>query len=301
MAERADLVVVNKFGPLEAGGGGLRAETLEALAEGLPLLVAVAADHLAAWLELCGGSCDLLAPDPDALWRWWGPRRLWADLVLGVEDGPVARLVVGRHWTLVQGPHGVGLAHSPVLDGLPDLAPFTGLSLRALAGLVDSWDPLRRAVGMAALNAAYNRFDLQGREGNGLDVLGRPAGRMAVVGSFPGIAERLPGCHVLDLAPGPGEYPGAAAESLLPGADQVLITASAAVNGTLGRLLELAWGARVAVVGPGTPLSPRLFDLGIEALAGVVASDPDGLAATVAQGGGVRAIKPYCRSLVLTA
>jgi len=40
---RADLVIANRFGPLEAAGGGLAAEMLALVAEGIPFLTIVAA------------------------------------------------------------------------------------------------------------------------------------------------------------------------------------------------------------------------------------------------------------------
>ena len=67
---RRDLVIVNKFGPLEAEGLGLADEMLAAMAEDVPLLTSVTVDRLDAWLHLCGGHCQLLPADPAALRCW---------------------------------------------------------------------------------------------------------------------------------------------------------------------------------------------------------------------------------------
>ncbi|HSV28853.1 MAG TPA: DUF364 domain-containing protein, partial [Candidatus Omnitrophota bacterium] len=69
---------------------------------------------------------------------------------------------------------------------------------------------------------------------------------------------------------------------------------------TLPRLLHLARDARVALVGPGAPLTPRLFDYGIDVLAGLVATDAEGLVACVAGGGGPRDIKRFCRQAAIS-
>ncbi|HYD31920.1 MAG TPA: DUF2478 domain-containing protein [Azospirillaceae bacterium] len=69
--DRVDLLVVNKFSGQEAAGGGLADEMLLALAEGVPLLTAVATRHLDRWQTFTGGCADLLAPDPAALRNWW--------------------------------------------------------------------------------------------------------------------------------------------------------------------------------------------------------------------------------------
>jgi molybdopterin-guanine dinucleotide biosynthesis protein A len=69
--QRKELILVNKFGSLEAEGGGLADEMMAAMAEGLPLLTTVASSRLEAWLDTCGGLCELLPADAEALWRWW--------------------------------------------------------------------------------------------------------------------------------------------------------------------------------------------------------------------------------------
>lgn len=232
-----------------------------ALAAGVPVLTALAAERLAAqvaeWLAVTSGRGVLLPPDPAALWRWWGPHRLYADLAQGVEDGPVRRIVCGARWLLVEGPRGTGVVRLPRgVDGAERaaLADHAGAGLRALAGRLRSWDPVDVALGMAAVNAYYNRPDLEGMAENGLDLLRGRGGRVVAVGGFPGIAERLPGARVIEAAPRDGEYPAAAADWLLPGCEAAVLTAATLVNRSLPRLLERAGAARVILTGPGTPL-----------------------------------------------
>ena len=301
VAEQADVVFVNKFSKAERDGHGLAAEMLAAMADGIPLILAVPGVLVEEWTAFTGGRADLLAPTAEALWQWWGTRRLYDDLALGVPDDAVVRTVVGLNWTMVQGPNGVGLAQTPERGspGCKGLSPPGGRSLRQLAALVKSWNPFDAALGLAALNAHYNRFDLEGERLNGLDAFGRLDGRMVVVGAFPALAERLPDAAVIDRRPGPGQYPEEAAEWLLPNADAVIITSSALANRTLPRLLSLARSSRVALVGPGAPLTERLFSYGVEASSGLVAEDADGLARTVAEGGGAKDLKRHCRPVTL--
>jgi uncharacterized protein (DUF4213/DUF364 family) len=300
MAAGADVLFVNKFSKSERSGEGLADELVAAMAEGIPVVVAVPGVLIEEWTEFCGGRCELLAPTPQALWRWWGARRLYDDLALGVDDVPVKRVVVGVNWTLVEGPDGVGLAQTPE-RGTSGCRGLTrpGANLRELAAQATSWNPFEAALGVAACNAHYNRFDLAAEPVNGLDAFDRAEGRFVVVGAFPGVAERLPGAAIIDRRPAPGQYPEHAAEWLLPGADAVLITASTLANRTLPRLLDLARCGRVALVGPGAALTPRLFSYGVEVTSGLVALDADGLARTVAEGGGVRDLKRHCRPATL--
>ena len=66
---RPDLVVVNRFGGLEASGGGFSAELLQLMLADIPLLTAVAARHVDAWQTFTGGSV-LLPPRSDAVQAW---------------------------------------------------------------------------------------------------------------------------------------------------------------------------------------------------------------------------------------
>jgi molybdopterin-guanine dinucleotide biosynthesis protein A len=69
------LLLVNKFGPLEAEGGGLADEMLQAMATEQPLLTTVSVNRLESWLRFTGGMCELLPPDPAALSAWWERNR----------------------------------------------------------------------------------------------------------------------------------------------------------------------------------------------------------------------------------
>lgn len=296
VAAKADVLFVNKFSKSELNGDGLADDLLAAMAEGVPVVLAVPGVLVEEWTAFTGGRSDLLAPTEAALWRWWGARRLYDDLALGVADGPVKRVVVGLNWTMVEGPDGVGLAQTPErgTPGCHGLARPPE-SLREMAALARSFNPFEAALGIAACNAHYNRFDLAAEQLNGLDAFGRLDGNLVVVGAFPALAERLPNAAVIDRRPGPGQYPEHAAEWLLPAADAAIVTASALANRSLPRLLDLARSGRVALVGPGAPLTPRLFSYGIEVSSGLVAEDVDGLARAVAEGAGAKELKRHCR------
>ena len=70
-ARRPDLLVVNRFGRLEAEGGGMRAEIAAAIADGLALLIAVPTRFLDAWNEFAGGLDTQAPPTEAALSAWW--------------------------------------------------------------------------------------------------------------------------------------------------------------------------------------------------------------------------------------
>lgn len=55
LEQQPDLLIVNKFGKIEVGGGGFRAIIAEAIERGVPVLIAVPAANLDAWHAFAGG------------------------------------------------------------------------------------------------------------------------------------------------------------------------------------------------------------------------------------------------------
>jgi hypothetical protein len=66
----AALLVVNKFGKVEAEGRGLVPVIAAAVERGLPVLVGVNGLNLPAFLDFTGGLATALPPEPDAIVRW---------------------------------------------------------------------------------------------------------------------------------------------------------------------------------------------------------------------------------------
>lgn len=230
-------------------------------------------------------------------------RRLHDCLVTGIS-GDAEQVVVGLNWTLVAGRGGAGMAQTPARGtagcrSLPRPGSYSGQPLAALAALWQSENVFEHAIAVAAINARWNRFDLEGSPRNGLDMIENKGPRTVVIGRFPGVAERHPGIAVVEREPRPGEYPEEALDTLLPAAEFVAVTASTIVNGSLPRILTLCKGAFVLMIGPSTPLSPALFDLGIAALSGFVAADIGSLARAVSEGGAVTALRPFGRYVTI--
>ncbi len=310
LAEGVDLLVVSKFSHLEAEGRGLADELLQAMAARVPVLTLVPESHALDWMRFSAPAGRLLAPRWADIWRWWGPHGLLAELRAGVPAGATARrVVIGLNWTMVEGPDAVGLAQTPARETTgcrpaPLAGALSGRPLSTLAALAEAPDPCGRAIGVAALNAAHNRFDLAGPAANGLDLFARTAAtadRPVMVGAFPKVREKAPHVALIERTAGPDRWPESAAPALLADADAALLTASSLVNATLPGLLSACRpDADVMMVGPGTPLSPVLFDHGLTVLAGLVVEDPDGLAHAVAEGASARGLRRFGRDLILT-
>jgi nucleoside-triphosphatase THEP1 len=71
VSDRADLVVIEKFGEQEQGGKGLNDEILETIAADISLLIAVPEAALPIWQERSGELGNVLPFEEEALERWW--------------------------------------------------------------------------------------------------------------------------------------------------------------------------------------------------------------------------------------
>ncbi len=71
IAQRADLAVVNRFGALEAAGGGFSIELLALMEEMIPVLTLITAQYLDAWRHFTGSRGVELPLRRDALEQWF--------------------------------------------------------------------------------------------------------------------------------------------------------------------------------------------------------------------------------------
>jgi uncharacterized protein (DUF4213/DUF364 family) len=171
-----------------------------------------------------------------------------------------------------------------------------GKTGREMAALAASDSLTERSIGFAAINALLGVDELACVDRNAEDlILERAAGRkVAIVGHFPFVPkarEVAEACWVLELDPGAGDLPAESAPEIIPQADVVAITGMTLINGTFETLAALPRpGAYVVVLGPSTPLSPLLFDYGVDAISGAVITDISAALAAVSQGANFRQI-----------
>jgi len=111
-------------------------------------------------------------------------------------------------------------------------------------------------------------------------------------------SKRAKTAYILELEPEGDELPASACDEVLPISDINVITATAIINHTLQRLLELGSGGENILLGPSTPMSPLMFDYGVDVLAGVKVLDYDALEKSVVEGvkkfRKLAQIKPIC-------
>jgi len=223
------------------------------------------------------------------------------------SSGPVEDVRVGMHWTAVVAatPAGLcaGLGATQLVQDLEHGRPavreagkLIGRDARDLAALAKSDSLTERSIGFAALNALLTVDEAACVDRNAEElILEHGRGRsVAVVGHFPfvpKVREVARTCWVLELQPGPGDLPAEAAAEVIPQADVVAITGMTLINGTFEALAILPRpGAFVVVLGPSTPLSPLLFDYGVDAVSGTTIVDIPAVLTAVSQGANFRQI-----------
>lgn len=204
---------------------------------------------------------------------------------------------VGPFWTLVWTEQGAGLAstqrdaHTPHGHSLVRWAgDVLDHSANELAGLLQSKSPMEAALGMATVNGLLEVDDalLTDRNASEEIMLRGVEKRVVIVGHFPFIPKvrRAVGhLDVLELDPGADELSPAAAAEVIPPADVVAITGTSLVNKTFDGLIQHCRpDAFVLVLGPTSPLSPVLFDYGVDLIAGTRVIDPHQAMTVAGQG-----------------
>ena len=68
--DKADLFILNKFGPEEAAGRGFVSVIGKALEQGIPVLVGVGVGNREAFDTFAGGLAETLPADPDTIHEW---------------------------------------------------------------------------------------------------------------------------------------------------------------------------------------------------------------------------------------
>ena len=172
-----------------------------------------------------------------------------------------------------------------------------GKSALELVRMAYSESILEATIGMATINSlleideercdSLNAGDLIAEKGKDKSV--------AIVGHFPFIPklrEIAKELWVIEKNPREGDFTEAETGNLIPQADVVGITGTAFTNHTIERLLKLCCPeAYIVILGDTAPLSPVLFDYGVDAVSGTKVIEPELALRCVSQGATYRQIK----------
>ncbi|KAF0108111.1 MAG: hypothetical protein FD146_1125 [Anaerolineaceae bacterium] len=227
---------------------------------------------------------------------------LFNRLLQDLPDGRLVTVQIGLYWTAVvvevNGETRCGLAatvgdesrHYTNEPAIPRAGYLTEFPARGLAEFVHSASLTEVAIGLAAVNALLPRLTGQWTEIHAEEVIAHHgAGKnVAVVGHFPFVTRlrpRVGNLWVLEQNPREGDLPAGSAPEIIPQADVLAITAMTLLNRTFDGLMSLRRPDTLTLlIGPTTPLSPVLFDFGVNIISGAVVDDIDATLRGVAQG-----------------
>jgi len=227
--------------------------------------------------------------------------RILDDLISSLSGGSIVREVhTCVFWTAVLSKH-CGLASTfhethPTHRPVKGAGSLIGLPALELAQYARSDSVLEASIGMAAINSLIDIDEAMCVRENAFAVLARKGRNrnVAIVGHFPWIPQlrKIAGkLWVIEQRPQEGDLPAEAAEELLPQADVVGLTGTSFINHTVERLLELSKNSLIVILGPTTPLSPVLFDYGVDILAGTKVVEPDKTISSISQGAMFRQVE----------
>ena len=212
-----------------------------------------------------------------------------------IRQGPFQTAVLTRNCGLASTPHNPGPHHdkAPVKEA----GMLMQKDARSLANLAYSQSTLEAAIGMATVNSLIEIDEqccVQVNAGDLLMEKGKDK-KVAIVGHFP-FVPKLRQCAeelwVIEQQPQPGDFAESEAEGLIPMAEVVGITGTAFTNHTITHLLGLCQPqAYVVILGGTSPLSPVLFDYGVDAISGTRVVDAEMVLHCVSQGATFRQIR----------
>ncbi|MCK9455933.1 MAG: Rossmann-like domain-containing protein [Candidatus Ozemobacteraceae bacterium] len=229
-----------------------------------------------------------------------------------VYNYPVSCVATGAHMTMLKSQRlgtCMTLSDDRVFEfkeHLPvsNLGEIETLGLEKILSWTDSLQGIERSFGVAAVNAS---IPLKGKKyflGNALE-LAASLGKnkiVSTVGHFPhteAIKQSASEFYVLEKRPQEGDYPAEEAVNIIPKSDVVAITGVTCLNDTLEGLLKFKKpGSTIIIVGPSVPLSPALFDFGVDIIGGAWVEDEPDVYKKILQGASPRNMKESMRTVL---
>lgn len=202
----------------------------------------------------------------------------------------------GERWAMAFNEKNAAVAMFTPGSSIPPLfsGGLCGLEVHQAAEGIKSWNFAEASMALASVNSALNTEErvraLHAEDSmdryytEGLDFKGKTVGLIGHLNGPPELRRDAKTVYTLEKAPQEGDYPDSACDWLLPRCDIVIITGSTLINKTLPHLLDLCRGAYTILTGPSVPLCPALLEQGIDRIAGMVVTDPEGMKNSVLSG-----------------
>jgi uncharacterized protein (DUF4213/DUF364 family) len=234
----------------------------------------------------------------------WLPNPL-GSILARLPDGEIEQVQIGFRWTAVVSLSELGrrcglattrrIAQGHGRDVLPEAGRLHSYPAGELAAaILEHPHPLMHSVGMATINSLLAPVEEAPGDPDAESLMASlGAGKhVSVIGHFPfteRLRQKVGKLDVLEKDPRAGDLPAEAAQRVLPECDVIAVTAMTLLNGSFETLEGLfPEHATVIMLGPSTPLSPLMFEHGLDILAGSVVEDIDAVINGVAQSASYR-------------
>ncbi len=216
------------------------------------------------------------------------------DLIQSVAgSGPISgQILVGANLTLVQGAHW-GMASTLTeadvhRNFIEEIGRLETIPVQHLVQKLLSERLFEASLGMAALNSVLPFTESFQSADAYAEIESHAAGnKVAVVGHFPFVSrlrKTAAACWVFERHLQDGDLPSSQMPNYLPDVDVLVLTAQVITNNCFARIISLAPKAYKIMLGPSTPMSPVLFDYGLDVIGGIRVRDAGRVYKYIAQG-----------------
>lgn len=181
---------------------------------------------------------------------------------------------------------------------MKNLGRLEELNTTDIAAYLKSKVLLESSLGMAAVNSSLPDLEenrLKEKNASELVLKHGKDRNVGVIGHFPFVKklkDEVKNLYVFGKPPLKGELPPEKEPEYLPGVDLAVISGTSFINHTFTDIMDyVSEEAFTIVLGPSAPLTPVLFDYGVNAVCGTQVKDPELLIKYLKQGATFRDLK----------
>jgi uncharacterized protein len=204
-------------------------------------------------------------------------------LILDIEEAEVEEVIVGVHSVLVRTNDACGIASTIKYCGhninVENAGNLEDLNLKELASYALSDNLLEASIGMAAINCGLSQTVQKHRVVNAKKIIMEKGKNkvLGIIGHFPFLDEQkdhYKACYIFEKFPHAGDLKESDIPEYLPKVDVAAITGTSITNHTFDGIREnLPKKSYNIILGPSTPLSPILFEYGMDMVSGMLVVD----------------------------
>lgn len=223
------------------------------------------------------------------------------DLIASINPNDIIpkTIFVGTNLTAVESNH-LGMASTVKDKNYPHkIVEETGrleeLPIDTLLNFLNSDILLKASIGMATLNSLIELPKTIDR-GNAFELIKTKAKNknLGIIGHFHFVdrfCAHVNNCWVFEKEPQDGDLPENKINEYLPQCDVLVITGQTIINDSLAKIMNYSQNAYKILLGPSSPLSPVLFDYGIDVIGGVRITDEELVKKFIQQGANFRQLE----------